>query len=118
MDKTVNNNNIANPTIDEFNAEKTAENTDKSTKIINMESIRCDNNSAVFQQNEQKSDFDIVDFVISHSDSRSVRKKKQAAKNITLCNIRSYDYRDLCAVCHLVILSKAEPSVWHLDFFR
>ena len=51
MDKTVNNNNIANPTIDEFNTEKTAKNTDKSTKNINMESIRCDNNSAVFQQN-------------------------------------------------------------------
>lgn len=75
MDKTVNNNNSANPTIDDFNAEKTAESTDNSTKNINMESIRCDNNSAVFQQNEQKSDFDIVDFVISHSDSRSVRKK-------------------------------------------
>lgn len=75
MDKTVNNNNIANPTIDDLNAEKPAENTDNSTKNINMESIRCDNNSAVFQQNEQKSDFDIVDFIISHSDGRSVRKK-------------------------------------------
>ena len=53
MDKTVNNNNIANPTIDDLNAEKPAENTDNSTKNINMESIRCDNNSAVFQQNEQ-----------------------------------------------------------------
>ena len=63
MDKTVNKNNSANPTIDDFNAEKTAESTDNSTKNINMESIRCDNNSAVFQQNEQKSDFDIVDFV-------------------------------------------------------
>ena len=51
MDKTVNNNNIANPTIDDLNAEKPAENTDKSTKNINMESIRCDNTSAVFQQN-------------------------------------------------------------------
>ena len=51
MDKTVNNNNIANSTIDDFNAEKPAENTDKSTKSINMESIRCDNNSAVFQHN-------------------------------------------------------------------
>ena len=86
MDKTVNNNNIANPTIDDLNAEKTAENTDKSTKNINMESIRCDNNSAVFQQNEQKSDFDIVDFVISHSDSRSVRQKSKLPK-ILLCVI-------------------------------
>ena len=34
MDKTVNNNNIANPTIDDLNAEKPAENTDKSTKIL------------------------------------------------------------------------------------
>ena len=58
MDKTVNNNNIANPTIDDLKAGKPAENTDNSTKNINMESIRCDNNSAVFQQNEQKSDFD------------------------------------------------------------
>lgn len=32
MDKTVNNNNIANPTIDDLNAEKPAENTDNSTK--------------------------------------------------------------------------------------
>ena len=51
-----------------------------------MESIRCDNNSAVFQQNEQKSDFDIVDFVISHSDSRSVRQKSKLPK-ILLCVI-------------------------------
>ena len=86
MDKTVNNNNIANPTIDDLNAEKPAENTDNSTKNINMESIRCDNNSAVFQQNEQKSDFDIVDFVISHSDSRSVRQKSKLPK-ILLCVI-------------------------------
>lgn len=32
MDKTVNNNNIANPTIDDLNVEKPAENTDNSTK--------------------------------------------------------------------------------------
>ena len=70
MDKTVNNNNIANPTIDDLNAEKPAENTDKSTKNINMESIRCDNNSAV----------------ISHSDSRSVRQKSKLPK-ILLCVI-------------------------------
>ena len=86
MDKTVNNNNIANPTIDDLNAEKPAENTDNSTKNINMESIRCDNNSAVFQQNEQKSNFDIVDFIISHSDGRSVRKKSKLPR-ILLCVI-------------------------------
>ena len=86
MDKTVNNNNIANPTIDDLNAEKPAESTDNSTKNINMESIRCDNNSAVFQQNEQKSDFDIVDFIISHSDGRSVRKKSKLPR-ILLCVI-------------------------------
>lgn len=54
MDKTVNNNNIANPTIDDLNAEKPAENTDNSTKNINMESIRCDNNSAVFSRMNKK----------------------------------------------------------------
>ena len=86
MDKTLNNNNIANPTIDDLNAEKPAENTDNSTKNINMESIRCDNKSAVFQQNEQKSDFDIVDFIISHSDGRSVRKKSKLPR-ILLCVI-------------------------------
>ena len=110
MDKTVNNNNIANPTIDDLNAEKPAENTDNSTKNINMESIRCDNNSAVFQQNEQKSDFDIVNFIISHSDGRSVRKKSKLPK-ILLCVILGVLIIGICVLSGGVTMTINDKNI-------
>lgn len=111
MDKTVNNNNIANPTIDDLDAEKPAENTDKSTKNINMESIRCDNNSAVFQQNEQKSDFDIVDFIISHSDGRSVRKKSKLPR-ILLCVILGVLIIGICVLSAIWSVSSKQNRLF------
>ena len=123
MDKTVNNNNIANPTIDDLNAEKPAENTDNSTKNINMESIRCDNNSAVFQQNEHGGNGENSGNGGNGGTEQDIgqtlgSQKKKAAKNITLCNIRSADYRNLRAVCYMVGFFQTEPSVRHMVCLR
>ena len=97
--------------LDDLNAEKPAENTDNSTKNINMESIRCDNNSAVFQQNEQKSNFDIVDFIISHSDGRSVRKKSKLPR-ILLCVILGVLIIGICVLSAIWSVSSKQNRLF------
>lgn len=54
----------------------------KTADIVSKE--ESENKSSVRNLDPDKSDFDIVDFILSHSDERSVRKKSKAPR-IILC---------------------------------
>lgn len=67
--------------------DETVNNTSNNETICTDTVPECTTGMAVgTQQINQKNDFDIVDFVISHSDERSVRKKSKLSK-ILLCVI-------------------------------
>ena len=76
MDETVNNVNEASDI-----------NSDKKASLSDSNTAECNNNATTAaQHNNQKDDFDIVDFIISHSDYNTVRKKSKLPK-ILLCVI-------------------------------
>lgn len=87
MDETVKNINEESAKKEEKNSVNScADDVTNSSESINNVQEMCDKSTTDPQQNEQKNDFDIVDFIISHSDGRSVRKKSKLPK-ILLCVI-------------------------------
>lgn len=67
--------------------DETVNNTSNNETICTDTVPECTTGTAVCtQQINQKNDFDIVDFIISHSDEKSVRKKSKLPK-ILLCVI-------------------------------
>lgn len=67
--------------------DETVNNTSKNETVYTNTVPECTTGTDVgTQQINQKDDFDIVDFIISHSDGRSVRKKSKLPR-ILLCVI-------------------------------
>lgn len=67
--------------------DETVNNATKNENVYTNTVPECTDGTDVGTQHiEQKEDFDIVDFIISHSDGRSVRKKSKAPR-ILLCVI-------------------------------
>lgn len=90
-----------------------------NSQVHNAEEPKINNNTSKIttdattgsQQIKQNSDFDIVDFIISHSDGRSVRKKSKLPK-ILLCVILGILIVGICALFVIWSASAKRNKLW------
>lgn len=92
--------------------DETVNNTSKNETVYTNTVPECTTGTDVgTQQIKQKDDFDIVDFIISHSDDRSVRKKSKLPK-ILLCVISGALIVTMCVLFAIWSASAKRNKLW------
>ena len=92
--------------------DETVNNTTENETVYTNTVPECTTGTDVgTQQIKQKDDFDIVDFIISHSDERSVRKKSKLPK-ILLCVILGVLIVAMCVLFAIWSASAKRNKLW------
>lgn len=107
MDETVNNMIAGSDKISDGSQVHNA----KASENNNNATIKTTDAITGSQQIKQNGDFDIVDFIISHSDGRSVRKKSKLPK-ILLCVILGVLIVGICALFVIWSASAKRNKLW------
>ncbi len=112
MDETVKNNGDISLQNDTKNSVTSCANEVETVQeSINSVQGLCGKSTTDSQHNNQKDDFDIVDFIISHSDGRSVRKKSKLPK-ILLCVILGLLIVGMCVLFVIWSASSKRNKLW------